>query len=50
MKCVRSRGGWLDGAGLRPFAERAGVDRKTARRDVEAAVVVVCHGKTGRGS
>lgn len=24
--------GWLDGAGLRTVAERAGVDRKTARR------------------
>ena len=29
---------WLDGAGLRRVAERAGVDRKTARRYVEAAV------------
>ncbi len=29
---------WLDGAGLRTAAERAGVDRKTARRYVEAAV------------
>lgn len=29
--------GWLDGAGLRTVAERAGVDRKTARRYVEAA-------------
>jgi len=28
---------WLDGAGLRTIAERAGVDRKTARRYVEAA-------------
>src|SRR3954452_14419624 len=28
---------WLEGAGLRKVAERAGVDRKTARRDVEAA-------------
>lgn len=28
---------WLDGAGLRTVAERAGVDRKTARRYVEAA-------------
>lgn len=27
---------WLDGAGLRTAAERAGVDRKTARRYVEA--------------
>jgi transposase len=29
--------GWLDGGGLRTIAERAGVDRKTARRYVEAA-------------
>ena len=29
---------WLDGGGLRTAAERAGVDRKTARRYVEAAV------------
>jgi transposase len=29
---------WLDGAGLRTAAARAGVDRKTARRYVEAAV------------
>jgi hypothetical protein len=29
--------GWLDGAGLRIVAERAGVDRKTARRYVQAA-------------
>jgi transposase len=28
--------GWLAGEGLRPSAERAGVDRKTARRYVEA--------------
>jgi len=28
---------WLQGAGLRKVAERAGVDRKTARRYVEAA-------------
>jgi hypothetical protein len=28
---------WLEGAGLRKVAERAGVDRKTARRYVEAA-------------
>ena len=28
---------WLDGAGLRTIAARAGVDRKTARRYVEAA-------------
>ena len=30
---------WLDGAGTRTAAERAGVDRKTARRYVEAAQV-----------
>ncbi len=29
--------GWLEGAGLRVVAERAGVDRKTARRYVAAA-------------
>jgi transposase len=29
---------WLNGAGLRRVAEQAGVDRKTARRYVEAAV------------
>jgi transposase len=29
--------GWLEGAGLRTVAERSGVDRKTARRYVEAA-------------
>lgn len=29
--------GWLGGAGLRKVAEQAGVDRKTARRYVEAA-------------
>lgn len=29
--------GWLGGAGLRRVAERAGVDRKTARRYVQAA-------------
>lgn len=28
---------WLDGAGLRTVGERAGVDRKTARRYVQAA-------------
>jgi len=29
--------GWLEGHGLRKVAERAGVDRKTARRYVSAA-------------
>jgi hypothetical protein len=33
---------WVDGAGLRTAAERAGVDRKTARRYVAAAFS--CHG------
>ncbi len=32
--------GWLEGAGLRTVAQRAGVDRKTARRYVDAAVGV----------
>ncbi len=31
--------GWLEGVGLRKVAERAGVDRKTARRYVQAAQV-----------
>jgi hypothetical protein len=30
-------GGWLEGTGLRTAGERAGVDRKTARRYVQAA-------------
>src|SRR6195952_1703932 len=30
--------GWIDGGGLRTIAERSGVDRKTARRYVQAAV------------
>jgi hypothetical protein len=30
--------GWLEGAGLRTVAGRSGVDRKTARRYVDAAV------------
>ncbi len=30
--------GWLEGTGLRTVAQRAGVDRKTARRYVQAAV------------
>jgi hypothetical protein len=29
---------WLSGAGLRRVTEQAGVDRKTARRYVEAAI------------
>ena len=32
--------GWMAGAGLRTVAQRAGVDRKTARRYVEAAEAV----------
>ena len=32
--------GWLEGVGLRTVAERAGVDRKTARRYVQAAGLV----------
>jgi predicted site-specific integrase-resolvase len=32
--------GWLSGSGLRTVAERAGVDRKTARRYVQAAQTV----------
>jgi hypothetical protein len=30
--------GWLEGGGLRTVAGRSGVDRKTARRYVDAAV------------
>ena len=33
---------WLEGQGLRRVAERAGVDRKTARRYVEAAQAAFC--------
>jgi transposase len=40
---------WLDGAGLRKVAERAGVDRKTARRYVEAAVSAGLARDGGRG-
>jgi hypothetical protein len=32
---------WLAGAGLRRVAERAGVDRKTARRYVEAGTLEI---------
>ena len=37
LRCVRCCGRGLRGIGLRKVAERAGVDRKTARRYVEAA-------------
>ena len=37
--------GWLDGGGLRTVAERAGVDRKSARRYVQAAQAAgLCRG------
>jgi hypothetical protein len=41
---------WLAGAGLRKAAEQAGVDRKTARRYVEAAVAagLARDGETGQ--
>jgi hypothetical protein len=38
---------WLAGAGLRKAAEQAGVDRKTARRYVEAAVTAGLVGEGG---
>ncbi|MGO8887412.1 MAG: hypothetical protein ACLPUO_25960 [Streptosporangiaceae bacterium] len=43
---------WLAGAGLRQIAGQAGVDRKTARRYVEAAVAagLARDGGTGRRS
>jgi transposase len=40
---------WLGGAGLRRVAERAGVDRKTARRYVEAAVAAGLSRDAGTG-
>jgi transposase len=40
---------WLAGAGLRRVAERAGVDRKTARRYVEAAVAAGLSRDGGEG-
>src|SRR5262245_58649660 len=40
---------WLGGAGLRRVAGRAGVDRKTARRDVEAAVAAGLSRDAGTG-
>ena len=40
---------WLAGAGLRTVAAQAGVDRKTARRYIEAAVAAGLGGRVGRG-
>jgi transposase len=40
---------WLDGQGLRTAGERAGVDRKTARRYVEAAVAAGLVREGGEG-
>jgi transposase len=42
--------GWLEGAGLRKVAERAGVDRKTARRYVEAAQAAGLTREAGLGA
>jgi DNA-binding CsgD family transcriptional regulator len=42
--------GWLEGAGLRTVAERAGVDRKTARRYVEAAQAAGLSREAGFGA
>lgn len=42
--------GWLEGAGLRPVARRAGVDRKTARRYVDAAVAAGLSREAGPGA
>ena len=42
--------GWLTGAGLRTVAERAGVDRKTARRYVEAAQAAGLSREAGGGA
>ena len=41
---------WLSGAGLRRVAEQAGVDRKTARRYVQAAWRPGWPVTAGRGS
>lgn len=41
--------GWLSGKGLRKVAEQAGVDRKTARRYVEAAVAAGLVREQGEG-
>ncbi len=42
--------GWLEGAGLRTVAGRSGVDRKTARRYVDAAVVAGLSREAGIGA
>ncbi len=42
--------GWLDGAGLRTVGERAGVDRKTARRYVAAAEAAGLSREAGLGA
>lgn len=42
--------GWLAGAGLRTVAERAGVDRKTARRYVQAAQAAGLDREAGFGA
>jgi transposase len=42
--------GWLEGAGLRMVAERSGVDRKTARRYVDAAVAAGLCREAGIGA
>ena len=42
--------GWLDGAGLRTVAVRAGVDRKTARRYVHAAEALGLQRSAGLGA
>ena len=42
--------GWLEGAGLRTVAGRSGVDRKTARRYVDAAVAAGLSREAGIGA
>lgn len=42
--------GWLAGGGLRTVAQRAGVDRKTARRYVQAAQEAGLSREAGRGA
>jgi hypothetical protein len=42
--------GWLEGAGLRRVAERAGVDRRTARRYAVAAQAAGLSRDAGRGA
>ena len=41
---------WLAGAGLRRVAEQAGVDRKTARRYVQAAAEAAWPATAGQAS